>query len=68
MIKIVIEAISATVALALALIAVRFPVSTEDDVNFWIALIGTGAIWEGCRFLLRNKFMKSKTNGICGRP
>jgi hypothetical protein len=61
--RIGIEAVSATVALALALVAMRFPVSTEDDVNFWIVLIGSGAIWKGCRFFLRNKFMNSTSNG-----
>ncbi|WP_395335390.1 hypothetical protein WBP06_26025 [Novosphingobium sp. BL-8H] len=61
--RIGIEAISVTVALTLAVVAMRFPVSTEEDVNFWIVLIGAGAIWEGCRFFLRNKFINSPSNG-----
>ncbi|EIZ81153.1 hypothetical protein WSK_0098 [Novosphingobium sp. Rr 2-17] len=61
--RIGIEVVSGALALALAIIGAIFPISTEEDVNFWIILIGGITIWEGSRFILRNWLRHSSLNG-----
>jgi hypothetical protein len=49
--RLTIEVIAVLFAVAFALVALR-TVSADENVAFWIALIGSMAIWEGVRFAL----------------
>lgn len=49
--RLLIELVALMVAGAFGLVALRLA-SADDDVAFWIALIGSMALWEGTRFVL----------------
>jgi hypothetical protein len=56
MARVTIEVVAVLIAAAFAFLALRIPIATDGEVNFWITLIGGGAISEGSRFILFSRF------------
>ena len=58
--RVIIEVVALCAAVAFALEAIR-TVSASETVAFFIALIGSMAIWEGIRFVLNRLVPRPRT-------
>jgi uncharacterized membrane-anchored protein len=55
--RLIIDGFTVVIWLAVVVLAFRWPISTDPDVDFWIVMIGSGAVSGGCRFLLRESLL-----------
>ena len=53
--RLIVEALAFALAVVFVAIAIIAPASRDEDVAFWIALIGSLAIWEIAGFILARK-------------